>query len=502
MRVVLTGFLYLSLVLSAQAPSAPETGSDAALKTYKDANYELALPLLKAAIGREPKNAVLRAAYLSALVYQGKVDEAGDVFEAVTEEFPNSIEVLTARAEYVYYMGDMVEAERLFRQASKPVDTARATYGMYRLFYAASLYRTARLLLLHAHDLDPDDALITRAWISYLSPEKRREIAAPFREAHPWLYAHLEEVRATNNELAGEINHRKVWELDGEQKEITLHLLPLMYTANRIRGLGLNFSIEGGHNLRMLFDTGASGVLINQNAVDKIGLSHLGSIKTGGIGDGGTRNGFLSIADQCQVDSLKYKTCVMRVVEGKHVGGDEDGLIGADFFEGYLVHIDFQKHLLHLTPLPPREPSPQGYDRAPLPEEKGFTPIFRHGHSLFVTTKVNDKISGLFLLDTGSSQSMIDETFARLSTKVYGNSWMHVKGISGDVKNVFEADRAELMFARYRQQNLGLTAFNLNNRPEHQDVRLSGIMGFPLLSLFRLTIDYRNGLVNFDYILK
>jgi hypothetical protein len=42
----------------------------------------------------------------------------------------------------------------------------------------------------------------------------------------------------------------------------------------------------------------------------------------------------------------------------------------------------------------------------------------------------------------------------------------------------------------------------LNNSPRHQEVRMSGILGLPVLAMFRLDIDYRNGLVNFDYVMK
>lgn len=92
--------------------------------------------------------------------------------------------------------------------------------------------------------------------------------------------------------------------------------------------------------------------------------------------------------------------------------------------------------------------------------------------------------------------------FARRSTKVRSDGLVRVKGLSGDVKDVFEADKAELKFSHFQQSNLGLIAFNLNNQPEHQDVRMAGILGMPVLAMFRLTIDYRNGLVNFDYVLK
>jgi hypothetical protein len=110
--------------------------------------------------------------------------------------------------------------------------------------------------------------------------------------------------------------------------------------------------------------------------------------------------------------------------------------------------------------------------------------------------------TGLFLLDTGSENSSIDSTFARLSTKIHANRFLRQKGVSGEVKDVFQADKAELQFGHFRQANVGVTAFNLNNVPEHQEFRTAGIIGIPLLSMFRLTLDYRNGLVNFEYILK
>jgi len=89
----------------------------------------------------------------------------------------------------------------------------------------------------------------------------------------------------------------------------------------------------------------------------------------------------------CTIATLKYKTCVFQALEGKkNLPGDIDGLLGTDFFSDYLMTIDFQRHTLHLVPLPDRPPNPQGYDRAPLPSEAGFTPVFRFGHHLTVST--------------------------------------------------------------------------------------------------------------------
>jgi hypothetical protein len=114
----------------------------------------------------------------------------------------------------------------------------------------------------------------------------------------------------------------------------------------------------------MPLDTGASGILVKQNAVDKAEVSHLGSGEAWGAGDAGPRKIFRSIADTCEIGTLKYKTCMIDATESKkRISAAEDGLMGADVFSDYIMQIDFQKRLLHLTPQPPRPPNLQGYDR-------------------------------------------------------------------------------------------------------------------------------------------
>jgi predicted aspartyl protease len=270
---------------------------------------------------------------------------------------------------------------------------------------------------------------------------------------------------------------------------------------NDIRGLGLELRINGGRPARLLLDTGASGVFVRQSVVDKAHLTHIGADETWGVGDDGKRNTFDTVADTCQIGALKYKACVIESMEGKgRIAGDEDGLIGPDVFSDYLVEIDFQKKQMHLTPLPERKPIPQEYDRVLDANGPDFTPVFRLGDHLFVPTTVNSKRRGLFLIDTGSSMSFIDSRFARQSTKIHNDHYTQVTGISGRVKDVFEGDKAVIEFAHYRQTNLDFTALDLNQSPEHQELRMAGILGFPVLAMFRLTLDYRNGLVKFDYV--
>ena len=477
------------------------TAADSAdpLAIYKSGDYARALPLLQQAVAKNPKDAPLQAAYLSVLTYFGHVDDASDLADQDAQDFPKSSEVIAARGEFAFYMGDVAGAASLYKAALALNDkNGRAVYGLARLQRAQSNYRSARLLCISAHTLDPDDGLISLAYSRYLMGAVRKEFLPDFIKTHPWFYDTLDEVERTSLEMSSEIGERKPFEIDGPKQETTV---PLVYVRDgqRIVGVGIRMTIEDNKKLTLLLDTGAHGILLSQSTIDRAGLNHLGSTRVGGIGDKGMRNMFFAVADTCTAGNVKFKTCVFAATEGKKRAVEtEDGLFGPDIFEDYLITIDFQKPSLHLVPLPDREPSPQGYDRQPLPSEQGFTPVFRFGHHLDVATLVNKKTAGLFLIDTGSEQSMIDSTFARLSMKIHNDEYTIIHGVSGSVKNVFEADEAIIQFASYRQRILGLTAFDLNNRPGHEEVRMDGILGIPVLQFFRLTLDYRNGLVNFE----
>jgi tetratricopeptide (TPR) repeat protein len=316
---------------------------DNGLVEYKAANYKVAIPLLETAARTNIKDPVTSAALLSALVYEGRVEEASDAAEADSAQFPTSPDVIAGRGEFAFYMGDMQKAEGLFKAAMKlKQDTPRAVYGLSRLCRLAFMYRTARLLCLKAHEIDPDDALITRSWLRYVSEEKRKELLGPFAAAHPWLYKNFEPHEQTSSEIKDELNGRKPFELAGPRTETMLPLASLRRDAMHVRGVGLELGIEGGKRMNLLFDTGATGILVPQAAVDRAGLKHLGSFQGGGVGDKGAKNAFGAVADNCAIGALKYRTCVFYALEGKgRVAGEDDGLIGADFFSDYLIQIDW-----------------------------------------------------------------------------------------------------------------------------------------------------------------
>jgi Flp pilus assembly protein TadD len=127
----------LSVLVSFQICAQADDG----LTAYQEGSFAAAIPLLEAAHSKTPEDAVIEAALLSSLVSEDRLDRAAEV-DADAAKFSSTPEVLTARAEFAFHMGDMPNAEQKFKSALQLKDTtARVLFGLSRLYRAASFYR-------------------------------------------------------------------------------------------------------------------------------------------------------------------------------------------------------------------------------------------------------------------------------------------------------------------------------------------------------------------------
>ncbi|MGA7414271.1 MAG: aspartyl protease family protein, partial [Bryobacteraceae bacterium] len=417
---------FAALALMAALGSSGRAVEPSAENVYLSGHFKEAIPLLRTSIAAKPEEPVPAAYLLTSLVNEGALSDAEELADQLTQRFPDSSDVLAARGDLWFYRGDMGQAQKLYVQALKVREAnAHAHYGMYRLFRSASMYAAARLHLLRAYDIDPREWEIAASWFSLLTPQRRKELAGQFKMSNEDMNADEQMAQEFGMAVASELNGRKTCEPVEPIAETNLHL-SILGDPRSTQGVALDVSFNGGKPLKLVFDTGASGLVISERAAEKAGLKLVGQTEAYGIGEKGAKVVRGAFADKCKVGSIEYKTCFVQAIEGRNVV-EQDGLIGADFFAQYLVTIDFQRLSIHLKPLPERTPKPQGYDRIISDDEKTFTPVFRFGHSLMIPTAVNGKAIGLFLIDTGSSTSIIDSTFAVESTKRSANENRHVK---------------------------------------------------------------------------
>lgn len=266
---------------------------------------------------------------------------------------------------------------------------------------------------------------------------------------------------------------------------------------------------------KLVLDTGSGGILIDKKIAEKAGVKKVAEASVGGIGDKGVVPGYVGFATSIQVGDLQFEGCYVQVLNRRSVLGD-DGLIGADVFENYLVDIDFPDAKLKLSGLPPYpdaspkdaqaqaslEPNPEQrdnvHDRYVAPEMKKYTAVFRFDHMLLVPTSVNNSPATLFAIDTGAFGNTITPEAAKQVAKVNRDDGFRVGGLNGEVKNVYTST-VTLKFAHFKREREDLTTFSLDSTSHVLGTEVSRLLGFNMLYFLDIKIDYRDGLVNFTY---
>ncbi len=431
------------------------------------------------------------------------------------EKSPHLAQAHVAMGEVYFRQGKIGEAEEEFNDTVKAgVEDARAYLGLARLYFAMSYTRHAVYCIDRAHELDPDDPEIRKEWIFTLPRKERIE------ELKKFLVGDGEDDEKDRDDMSKGLTSMEDDEqgnrrchLVGDAKSAQMTLENLLEGPDHVRSVGLKVHIGEASGTLML-DTGAPGVLIDRRMAEKAGVKRLVEYDINGIGDKKPMNGYIGIADSIKIGNLEFAGCHVHVAEQRSVQGD-DGLIGADMFDDFLVDIDFPNHKLNLSPLPERPPlsaadeakgktyanAAKMRDRYVAPEMKDYQPVFRFGHQLLIATRVNDIKAEprLFLIDTGAFGNTISPEAAREVTKVRGDSDMEITGLNGKVKKVYSADHVTLYFSHYYQKLTDLVSFPTTSISDDVGTEVSGLLGFAMLRLVDMKIDYRDGMVEFNY---
>ncbi len=478
-----------------------------------------------------------------ALLHSGKSDEALQTVIAAVGVHPDSARLMSVLGKVNFRRGEMVEAEQAYQAAlqidSKNVD---AYVGLARLYNAFSQYAHGYAALKKAHELDPKDPGVQLLWWQTLPRRDRlAAVQAYLAGPHPRNYEagdwqrYVDYLQKTHD---GPPHVCKVVN-DTERVDIKLeyvHLQTIVAAEGTlgtmavpkqyIEGLGVPLTVND-HSQLLLLDTGASGIIIDRKSASRAGLKRISDIKYSGIGDDGEQTGYMALADRIKIGSLEFHDCVVTVTDKKTVSDtDSQGLIGADVFASYLADIDPPQKVIRLSPLPKRpgdekimptlntnNDGPEFVlvsngadttetflpkDRYVAPDMATFMPVFRFDHMLLVPTRLNGSKPMLFLVDTGAFDNMLTTKAARSAVKVQGSS-IEVEGVSGKVQDVYRAEKVDLAFGRFHQPHINTVTFDLSNTSNSAGTEISGALGFGLLSMLEIKIDYRDGLVDFIY---
>jgi tetratricopeptide (TPR) repeat protein len=521
-----------------KAPSSTPSPADSSTNLLAEANDLLRAGKFEPAIQQYQKilqaTPNVPAASIGLTRAYLKVGKVTDAYDAVSK----GLQIVDVPSEHValgevyFRQGKIVDAEREWvKVINSGHGDARSYLGVARVRQAISLRKQAKAMIDKAHELDPNDPDVQRFWVQTLNLTGRVE------NLEARLAGKADSDEETRTRLQRELDYLTARQKDPNRNchltgaitatETPLDILPS--DPNHIRGYSLTVVINGRKS-RLMLDTGASGILVDRGVAEKAGVTKLSETRIGGIGDQGDVGGYVALADTLKIGELEFKNCPVEVLDKRSVLGD-DGLIGADVFAQFLVDLNFPEEKLKLQELPKRpdeaahpielqtdqesaqtsgdqpeaktdsnKPVHNGpQDRYIAPEMKSYTQVFRFGHMLLVPTQVNNIPSKLFLIDTGGFMDAISLATAREVTKVHEDANMSVTGLNGRVKQVYSADRATLQFGHLTEPTDRMTTLDLSSLSQKVGTEVSGILGFITLNQLDVKIDYRDGLVDFEY---
>jgi len=257
-------------------------------------------------------------------------------------------------------------------------------------------------------------------------------------------------------------------------------VLPFEYSGNEII---IKASLNGKES-KFIVDTGAS-----QSVIDKATAASLGSrpLSTFSI-TAGSQAVPLSYTNvpSLTIGDITFYDIPVLVTDLSHIGEKPSGLIGANILRRFLVTINYDDKTLTLAD--PR--TVHVTNKALVVPTK---PVFG-GTALIVEGRFDDKTSINFLVDTGASFNNLPQSLAK---PLYNGTILPV-GI------IYGIDGQRMNIGALKVNNLKLGNVNVSSpvftvapdrNPAHNGLFTSGAMGIlgnPIWSQFKTTIDYRN----------
>jgi tetratricopeptide (TPR) repeat protein len=494
------------------------TKADAGETALVQEDFKLALKLYLSESAAAPDDALIVTGLMRAQLGMGQLENAQQTAEGYAARHPNTAVTETMLAELHMKMGDMDEAIQHINKAIV-LDSCypQAHFQASHLLWLSGERAKAAQQLTLAHQLMPDDPLIEQDWNAAQAKRK------PFCESST-------PVEHATIELQASGFYKCILGLDARPGRPTLsstcHQWMNLYRANNVEIL----STINQQQIPLNVDSGVSGILLTAHAARMAGVNPQQKTGFSVIGSNIEANGRIAEVQNLVIGGIKYKYCTVKIMNDH----DSDllngyGLIGTDFFREYLETLDIPHGTFLLDPLPelPKDgvvAVPLGEnlirDRYISPEMKNWVRIYSDEHEILVPTVFGDVPKRLFVLDTGSSMSIISPEAAK-SVSTLKDTNMRMGGTSGEISekatlgpdyrwwldvkipegtdSVKFAKQVTLEFAGIKQNYQNMFSFDPRLVLSNNWVGYAGLIGFQTLKPLRISIDYRDNLLKAVY---
>jgi hypothetical protein len=267
----------------------------------------------------------------------------------------------------------------------------------------------------------------------------------------------------------------------------TLKLESFVPAPGRSTGVLLKARINGGRPLHLLVDSGAEHLVLTSGTARAAGLSAGSRLKLVGFGLMEPKSGSVAVAQTVDVGPLSFRDCPVDVVDHKVLDG-ADGVLPLALFSDFLVRLDFPARVLDLTPYQNARESPGHFTRA----------LAVHA-ALFLRTALDQLHDGYFLLDTGAAHDALSRSTAQaLGGPGMGAPGRFLQG-AGGVSEVPQM-RSAVHFWTAGQEitSNDVVMVDLDTMSRYNGLEVAGLLGYPALSHYVVTVNYRDALVRME----
>jgi predicted aspartyl protease len=397
--------------------------------------------------------------------------------EAVEAE-PGNVDAVAVLGEALFRAGRFEEVEALLRPAvADSRATPRGLATLARLRAAAGRLEESGRLMAQAVEGAPADREIL-FWAGDLAGERKLavELLGRYLELSTGKTAERDEAVEGTIRLFEQLGERRVWVPERRPEKVEIPLTRIWDSAGNVQGYVIQARIgDRDKPVRLLLDTGASGLFLLERMARKRGFEPLAEKTV--FGGGGERRhaterglfGTFTLGDLAFTDALASTT--RREFDST---GRFHGLLGVGVFAGYRITLDLAAERLLLELL---DDPFEGSD------------YWWISGQMLVQARTAGQPPGLFLFDTGATASVLALEYVRRIDEGRLQESTAVRGFGGLVEGARLVRGLELQFQRLGTGDRPLVAYDLSLVSRLGGVEVSGLMGLDLLGGSRIVID-------------
>jgi tetratricopeptide (TPR) repeat protein len=384
-----------------------------------------------------------------------------------------------ALGEALWRAGRLVEGGAALARAAQAPGADGRTLAAAAMARAAEGHSDeARALLERALERAPEDPYVLyRAAMAAADRAGAVEILERYLAKGESQDAELLQGARHTIDLYRTLGERPVWIVAARPDRVEIPLRAVPAGGGLAAGYVLEARVKDGKRLKLLLDTGASGLFAVERILSRGGFAPLSRDTVyggGGRGSAASKRGLLA---EIEFGGLKYKDALVSASsEELHPSGAFHGVIGLSVFSGYRVTLDLERGRLVL-------------DRSETPVSGESERYWVVSGQMLVEVRTGSGETALMVLDTGASRSVLSKEFARALPEAKVGGSAVARGYAGPHPDAQTVKGVRLEFLGLEDRGDAKTAVDFAQRSRIGGVELSGLLGMDVLDGNVLVID-------------